>query len=234
MSLESSSLHQSEAKHGLGLGSQGSVPQDGQGEQPSSPSVEEIVAVEIPRETDPRFQKRTVLVDSLIRECKCDLSGDEYLKAVRYAGPVLQSVFLPRKSQSLTLLRASSPSTSSPLRTELRPSPDQREIRAAGSADLTSALLRELGSAAIRVPELANRLDWYEADRIKGEEKTLRLQECVANLEGKANYSLGLFRAQELLLERFKEGKDLPEPCEDPEAFDSSFYYSDSEDAAED
>ncbi|VFQ98593.1 unnamed protein product [Cuscuta campestris] len=179
------------------------------------------------------------------------------------------------------------------------PHPDRKEIRATGSVDLTSALLRELGSAAMHVPELADRLGWYEADGIKGEEETLRLQRRVAKLEGearasehahitaeakarrleeesehviqafqaspafeeaafsrmddllkswaqtpagkqllleegKANYALGLFRAQEVSLERFIEGKDLPEPCEDPEAFDSSLFYSDIEDAAED
>ncbi|VFQ63501.1 unnamed protein product [Cuscuta campestris] len=77
------------AEHGLVLGSQGSVPQGGQAEQPGSPSIEEIAAVEVPGETKPRLQKRTLLVDSLIRECNCDLSSDEFLKAMRYAGPLV-------------------------------------------------------------------------------------------------------------------------------------------------
>ncbi|VFQ63115.1 unnamed protein product [Cuscuta campestris] len=89
MSVESSTLRSSDGEHGLVLGSQGSVPQGGQAEQPGSPSIEEIVAVEVPGETEPRLQKRTLLVDSLIRECKCDLSSDEFLKAVRYAGPLV-------------------------------------------------------------------------------------------------------------------------------------------------
>ncbi|VFQ67160.1 unnamed protein product [Cuscuta campestris] len=63
--------------------------QGGQAEQPGSPSIEEIAAVEVPGETEPHLQKRTLLVDSLIRECKCDLSSDEFLKAVRYAGPLV-------------------------------------------------------------------------------------------------------------------------------------------------
>ncbi|VFQ79313.1 unnamed protein product [Cuscuta campestris] len=89
MYVESSTLRSSEAEHGLVLGSQGSVPQGDQAEQPGSPSIEEIAAVEVPGETEPRLQKRTLLVDSLIRECKCDLSSDEFLKAVRYAGPLV-------------------------------------------------------------------------------------------------------------------------------------------------
>ncbi|VFQ71565.1 unnamed protein product [Cuscuta campestris] len=89
MSVESSTLRTSKAEHGLVLGSQCSVPQGGQAEQPGSPSIEEIAAVEVPGETEPRLQKRTLLVDSLIRECKCDLSSDEFLKAVRYAGPLV-------------------------------------------------------------------------------------------------------------------------------------------------
>ncbi|VFQ94477.1 unnamed protein product [Cuscuta campestris] len=49
--------------------------------------------------------------------------------------------------------------------------------------------------------------------------------------EGQTNYSLGLQRAQEVLLERIRKGKELPKPCEDPEEFDSSIYYSEDEDA---
>ncbi|VFQ86526.1 unnamed protein product, partial [Cuscuta campestris] len=49
--------------------------------------------------------------------------------------------------------------------------------------------------------------------------------------EGQANYSMGLQRAQEVLLERIRDGKELPKPCENPEEFDSSIYYSEDEDA---
>ncbi|VFQ84392.1 unnamed protein product [Cuscuta campestris] len=89
MSVESSSLRTSEAKHRLGFGSHSSVAQGDRAEQPGSPSIEEIAAVELPGVIEPRLQKRTLLVDSLIRECKCDLSSDEFFKAVRYAGPLV-------------------------------------------------------------------------------------------------------------------------------------------------
>ncbi|VFQ98117.1 unnamed protein product [Cuscuta campestris] len=89
MSVESSFLRTSEAEHELGFGSHGSVAQNDRAEQPGSPSIEEIAAVEAPGVSEPRLQKRTLLVDSLIRECQCDLSSDEFLKAVRYVGPLV-------------------------------------------------------------------------------------------------------------------------------------------------
>ncbi|VFQ61514.1 unnamed protein product [Cuscuta campestris] len=455
MSVESSTLRTSKAEHGLVLGSQGSVPQGGQAEQPGSPSIEEIAAVEVPGETEPRLHKRTLLVDSLILECKCDLSSDEFLKAVRYAGPLktvrrptpeesvfdappgyfaihlkslesgfrfpLESLvidffkyfdFLPCQlvpnshrylagflircremgvradlERLLTLFRvakssrsdggsfaalcqrqerlfktkkesnrtwkskfvfvsvgSASPFRDTPLSSFRRrskpfasskaiadtdklcsgghyepgvlvndealakfgfvfhdedepkhrsfiPPPDRMEISSAATQDLASTLLLELGSVAMRAPELVERFEWYVAEKAKGEEELRRLQEHMAGLEGKladaeerarvaelariaaeekarhldeeaehvieafqtspafeeaaqtpagqrlllkegqANYSLGLQRAQEVLLERIRKGKELPKPCEDPEEFDSSIYYSEDEDA---
>ncbi|VFQ99315.1 unnamed protein product [Cuscuta campestris] len=354
MSVESSSLRMSKAEHGLRLGSQGSVHQDDQAEQPGSPFIDEIAAVEVPGETEPRLQKRTLLVDSLIRECKCDLSGDEFLKAVRYAGPLVivrrptseESVFdtppgyfaihlkslengfrfpleslvidffkhfdfLPCQLVSnshrylagflircremgvradlerlLTLFRVAKSSGSDggsfaalceimisaadrkklfkskpraessqarpPLPTptpsaectqpnkkrkdvcsareaaslsgmkspssrsvdcgnptfvkvafppkpsflhgdyeprrflqSFIPPPDRIEICSAATEDLASTLMLELGSAAMRVPELVERWEWYVADKVKGEEELQRLQGHVADLEGK-------------------------------------------------
>ncbi|VFQ88042.1 unnamed protein product [Cuscuta campestris] len=89
MSIDSSSVRTSEVERELGSASRGSVAQGGQAAQPGSPSIEEITAVEVPGETEPRPQRHTLLMDSLIRECKCDLSSDEFLKAVRYAGPLV-------------------------------------------------------------------------------------------------------------------------------------------------
>ncbi|VFQ73449.1 unnamed protein product [Cuscuta campestris] len=89
MSIESSSVLTSEAERELGPDSHGSGAQGDRAEQPGSPSVEEITAVEVPGVSEPRLQKRTLLVDSLIRECKCDLSSDEFLRVVRYAGPLV-------------------------------------------------------------------------------------------------------------------------------------------------
>ncbi|VFQ99346.1 unnamed protein product [Cuscuta campestris] len=89
MSIESSSVRTSEAVRELGLDSHGSGAQGDRAEQPGSPSVEEITAVEVPGVSEPRLQKQTLLVDSLIRECKCDLSSDEFLRVVRYAGPLV-------------------------------------------------------------------------------------------------------------------------------------------------
>ncbi|VFQ93972.1 unnamed protein product [Cuscuta campestris] len=183
------------------------------------------------------------------------------------------------------------------------PPPDRMEISLAATQDLASTLLLELGSVAMRAPELVERFEWYVAEKAKGEEELRRLQEHVAGLEGKladaeervraakqaraaaeeearrldgeaehvieafqtspafeeaalsrmddllkiwaqtpagqrllfkegqANYSLGLQRAQEVLLERIQKGKELPKPCENPEEFDSSIYYSEDEDA---
>ncbi|VFQ71366.1 unnamed protein product [Cuscuta campestris] len=409
MSVKSSTLRSSEPEHGLVLGSQGSVPQGGQAEQPGFPSIEEIAAVEVPGETEPRLQKRTLLVDSLIRECKCDLSSDEFLKAVRYAGPLVtvrrptpeESVFdatpgyfaihlkslengfrfpleslvtdffkyfdfLPcqlvpnshrylagflirceimiaapdrtklfkskprsESSQERPPLPTSTPSAehaqaskkhkdvsssmegaslsgarSPPSRSvdcgnptfvkvafPLKPSflhgdyeprrflqsfihpPDRMEISSAATEDLASTHLLELGSVGVlrSSPQLVERFEWYVAEKAKGEEELRRLQEHVAGLEGKladaeeraraaeqaritaeekarrldeeaehrllfkegqANYSMGLHRAQEVLLERIRDGKELLKPCENPEEFDSSIYYSEDEDAA--
>ncbi|VFQ87718.1 unnamed protein product [Cuscuta campestris] len=517
MSVESSTLRSSEAEHGLVLGSQGSVPQGGQAEQPGSPSIEEIAAVEVPGETEPLLQKRTLLVDSLIRECKCDLSSDEFLKAVRYAGPLVtvrrptpeESVFdappgyfaihlkslesgfrFPLESlvidffkyfdflpcqlvpnlhrylagflircqevgvradleRLLTLFRvakssgsdggsfaalcqqqerlfktkkesnrtwkskfvfvsvgSASPFRDTPLSSfrrrsklfasskatadtdklcsggpyepgvlvndealskfgvvfhdedepkrrvvqsqleegpsgeimisaadrkklfkskprsesgqergfversevptlalELHPSARPNGDKFGRHGGPVSTLLLELGSAAMRAPELVERFEWYVAEKAKGEEELRRLQERVAGLEGKltdaeerarvagqariaaeekarrlgeeaehvieafqtspafeeaalsrmddllkvwaqtpagqrllfkegqANYSMGLHRAQEVLLERIRDGKELPKPCENSEEFDSSIYYSEGEDA---
>ncbi|VFQ90800.1 unnamed protein product [Cuscuta campestris] len=183
------------------------------------------------------------------------------------------------------------------------PPPDRMEISSAATRDLASTLLLELGSVAMRAPELVERFKWYVAEKAKGEEELRRLQEHVAGLEGKladaeerarfaeqariaaeekarrldeeaehvieafqtspafeeaalsrmddllkisaqtpagqlllfkegqANYSLGLHRAQEVLLERIRNGKELPKPCENPEEVDSSIYYSEDEDA---
>ncbi|VFQ76328.1 unnamed protein product [Cuscuta campestris] len=177
------------------------------------------------------------------------------------------------------------------------PPPDRMEISSAAMQDLASTLLLELGSVAMRAPELVERFEWYVAEKAKGEEELRRLQERVAGLEGKltdaeerarvaeqariaaeekeaehvieafqtspafeeaalsrmddllkvwaqtpagqrllfkegqANYSMGLHRAQEVLLERIRDGKELPKPCENPEEFDSSIYYSEGEDA---
>ncbi|VFQ95942.1 unnamed protein product [Cuscuta campestris] len=38
-------------------------------------------------------------------------------------------------------------------------------------------------------------------------------------------YNLGLFRAQQVLSDRFLAGEDFPEPCDNPDEFDTSIYY---------
>ncbi|VFQ61143.1 unnamed protein product [Cuscuta campestris] len=65
------------------------------------------------------------------------------------------------------------------------PSPDRIEICSAATEDLASTLMLELGSAAMRVPEMVELLEWYVADKVKGEEELQRLQGHVADLEGK-------------------------------------------------
>ncbi|VFQ85616.1 unnamed protein product [Cuscuta campestris] len=348
MSVESSSLRMSEAEHELG--SQGSVPQDDQAEQPGSPSIEEIAAVEVHGETEPRLQKCTLLVDLLIRECKCDLSGDEFLKAMRYAGPLvtvrrptpeelvfdappgyfaihlkslengfrfpLESLVIdffkhfdfllcqlvPNSHRYLAgfLIRCREMGVRADLerlltlfRVAKSPGSDGDSFAALyklcsggpyePSALVSNEALAELGfvfhdqdepkrrvvqsqleegplgqgrrgasKAAGHVSDLEGKLAEAEERaraseaRIAAEEKARRLEEESeqafeafqaspafeeAALSCMANYSLGLHRAQEVLLERIRDGKELPKPCEKPEEFDSSIYYSEDEDA---
>ncbi|VFQ67760.1 unnamed protein product [Cuscuta campestris] len=411
MSVESSSLRASEAEHVLGLGNHGSVAQDDRAEQLGSPSIEEIAAVEVPGVTEPRLQKRTLLVDSLICGCKCDLSGDEFLKAVRYAGPLVtvrrptpeESVFdvppgyfaihlkslesgfrfpleslvidffkyfeflpcqlVPNSHQYfagflircremgvradleglLTLFRvakssgsdggsftalcqwqerlfktkkesnktwkskfvfvsvgSASPFRDAPLssfRWRSKPFASSKAIAdmdklclggpyEPGSLVKTEALaelgfvsndqdepkhrvvqsqLEEgpsgghahpraggaLGVARIAAEEKARRLEEESEHAIEAFHTTPAFEEAALSRmddllkiwaqtpdgkrllikEGQANYSLGLHRAQEVLLERIRDGKELPKPCKNPEEFDSAIYYSEDEDA---
>ncbi|VFQ95817.1 unnamed protein product, partial [Cuscuta campestris] len=100
MSIASSPVQTSDAERELGPGSRGSVAQGCRSEQPGSPSLEEVAVVEVPGVSDHRLQRRTLLVDSLIRECKCDLSSDEFLRAMRYAGPLV-TVRRPSSDESV-------------------------------------------------------------------------------------------------------------------------------------
>ncbi|VFQ93360.1 unnamed protein product [Cuscuta campestris] len=108
------------------------------------------------------------------------------------------------------------------------------------------------GQARIAAEEKARRLDEEAEHVIKAFQTSLAFEEAALsrmnNLlkvwaqtpngqrlllkEGQANYSMGLHRAQEVLLEWIRDGKELPKPCENPEEFDSSIYYSDDEDTA--
>ncbi|VFQ84453.1 unnamed protein product [Cuscuta campestris] len=48
---------------------------------------------------------------------------------------------------------------------------------------------------------------------------------AFARSEGTSWYNLGLFRAQQVLSERFLAGEDFPEPCDIPDELDTSIYY---------
>ncbi|VFR02775.1 unnamed protein product [Cuscuta campestris] len=50
--------------------------------------------------------------------------------------------------------------------------------------------------------------------------------------EGTSWYNLGLFRAQQVLSDRFLVGIDFPEPCDNPGEFDTSIYYPNGGDTA--
>ncbi|VFQ95086.1 unnamed protein product [Cuscuta campestris] len=49
---------------------------------------------------------------------------------------------------------------------------------------------------------------------------------AFARSEGTSWYNLGLFRAQQVLSDRFLAGEDFPEPCDDPDELDTSIYYT--------
>ncbi|VFQ98590.1 unnamed protein product [Cuscuta campestris] len=48
---------------------------------------------------------------------------------------------------------------------------------------------------------------------------------AFAHSEGTSWYNLGLFRAQQVLSDRFLAGEDFPEPCDNPDELDTSIYY---------
>ncbi|VFR02755.1 unnamed protein product [Cuscuta campestris] len=105
--VESSTVRQFEAKSLLGHGGNDFAQRDDQGDQASSPSLEEIKAIEVPRTAEPCFQKQMALVDSVIRSWKCNLTGDEYRQVVLYAGP---SITLRRPTPKESVFDAPSPS----------------------------------------------------------------------------------------------------------------------------
>ncbi|VFQ68845.1 unnamed protein product [Cuscuta campestris] len=55
---------------------------------------------------------------------------------------------------------------------------------------------------------------------------------AFARSEGTSWYNLGLFRAQQVLSDRFLAGIDFPEPCDNPDEFDTSIYYPNGGDTA--
>ncbi|VFQ69201.1 unnamed protein product [Cuscuta campestris] len=65
------------------------------------------------------------------------------------------------------------------------PPPDRMEICLSATEDLASTLMLEVGSVAMRIPELVERMEWYVAEKAKGEEELRRLQEPAADFEGK-------------------------------------------------
>ncbi|VFQ94505.1 unnamed protein product [Cuscuta campestris] len=83
-------------------GAEGSVAGSVQEIDSRSPSVEEIVeAVEIPLQSEPRNQRRTVLEDSGIRARKCTLTREEFCKAKRLASAPGVTVQRPTAEQSV-------------------------------------------------------------------------------------------------------------------------------------
>ncbi|VFQ92784.1 unnamed protein product, partial [Cuscuta campestris] len=98
MSSQSSVFRQSESERGA----EGSVAGSVQESDSRSPSVEEIVeAVEIPLQSEPRNQRRTVLEDSGIRARKCTLTREEFRKAKRLASAPGVTVQRPTTEQSV-------------------------------------------------------------------------------------------------------------------------------------
>ncbi|VFQ86661.1 unnamed protein product [Cuscuta campestris] len=98
MSSQSSVFRQSESDRGA----EGSVAGSVQESDSRSPSVEEIVeAVEIPLQSEPRNQRRTVLEDSGIRARKCTLTREEFRKAKRLASAPGVTVQRPTTEQSV-------------------------------------------------------------------------------------------------------------------------------------
>ncbi|VFQ78717.1 unnamed protein product [Cuscuta campestris] len=49
--------------------------------------------------------------------------------------------------------------------------------------------------------------------------------QAFARSEGTSWYNLGLFRAQQVLSDRFLAGEDFPEPCDNPDELNTSNYY---------
>ncbi|VFQ70676.1 unnamed protein product [Cuscuta campestris] len=98
MSSQSSVFRQFESEHGA----EGSVTGSAQENDSRSPFVKEIVeAVEIPLQSEPRNQRRTILEDSGIRARKCTLTREEFRKAKRLASAPGVTVHRPTAEQSV-------------------------------------------------------------------------------------------------------------------------------------
>ncbi|VFQ74702.1 unnamed protein product [Cuscuta campestris] len=81
MSSQSSVVRESASERDA----QGSALGTAQESNSCTPSIEEIVAVKVSSQSEPRHQRRTAMEDSGIRAQKCTLKGDEFRKAKRLA-----------------------------------------------------------------------------------------------------------------------------------------------------
>ncbi|VFQ88347.1 unnamed protein product [Cuscuta campestris] len=89
--------------------------------------------------------------------------------------------------------------------------------------DLASTLLLELGSVAMRAPELVERFEWYVAEKAKGEEELRRVQEHVAGLEGKLAAEERVWAAEQARAAAEEEARRLDGEAEHViEAFQTS------------